>query len=49
MSVPAPTSLRFVLVDDTATFRGLLKDALQRRFQPRELRDFGDGQEALDA
>ncbi len=49
MSVPAPTSLRFVLVDDTATFRGLLKDALQRRFQPRELLDFGDGQEALDA
>lgn len=42
----APT---FVLVDDTATFRGLLKDALQRRFQPRVFRDFGDGRDALEA
>lgn len=45
-----PTSaaqLRFVLVDDTATFRGLLKDALQRRFQPLALLDFGDGRDAL--
>lgn len=47
MSAPAATSLRFVLVDDTATFRGLLKDALQRRFQPKELLDFGDGRDAL--
>ena len=49
MSAAAPSSLRFVLVDDTATFRGLLKDALQRRFQPAELLDFGDGREALAA
>lgn len=47
MSAPAATPLCFVLVDDTATFRGLLKDALQRRFQPKELLDFGDGRDAL--
>jgi DNA-binding NarL/FixJ family response regulator len=47
MSAPAANPLRFVLVDDTATFRGLLKDALQRRFQPKELLDFGDGRDAL--
>lgn len=48
MSAPAAaTTLRFVLVDDTATFRGLLKDALRRRFQPHVLLDFGDGREAL--
>ena len=40
-------NLRFVLVDDTATFRGLLKDALQRRFHPSELQDFEDGKDAL--
>ena len=48
--MPSPTvstALRFVLVDDTATFRELLKEALQRRFQPKELRDFGNGKEAL--
>lgn len=49
--MPAPPvttkALRFVLVDDTATFRGLLKDALQRRFQPRALLDFADGRDAL--
>ncbi len=48
--MPAPTpaaALKFVLVDDTATFRGLLKDALQRRFQPQSLLDFGEGREAL--
>lgn len=39
--------MRFVLVDDTATFRELLRDSLQRRFQPRELRDFANGREAL--
>jgi DNA-binding NarL/FixJ family response regulator len=49
MPAPATASLRFVLVDDTATFRGLLKDALQRRFQPKELLDFGDGHDALKA
>lgn len=42
-------ALRFILVDDTATFRGLLKDALQRRFQPKSLLDFGDGRDALEA
>lgn len=49
MSAAAPAALRFVLVDDTATFRGLLKDALQRRFQPQVFQDFGDGREALAA
>lgn len=44
--LPAPS---LVLVDDTATFRGLLKEALQRRFAPRQLLDFGDGREALAA
>jgi DNA-binding NarL/FixJ family response regulator len=48
--MPAATSaLRFVLVDDTATFRGLLKDALQRQFHPKELLDFGNGRDALAA
>ena len=47
MPTPPSSTLRFVLVDDTATFRGLLKDALQRRFQPATLLDFGDGREAL--
>lgn len=46
-SPAASSTLRFVLVDDTATFRELLKEALQRRFQPKELRDFGVGKEAL--
>jgi DNA-binding NarL/FixJ family response regulator len=46
---PAPaSSLRFVLVDDTATFRELLKEALQRRFRPKELHDFADGRAALE-
>lgn len=49
MPTASAAALRFVLVDDTATFRGLLKDALQRRFQPRELLDFGDGRDALKA
>ena len=47
MPISPPAALRFILVDDTATFRGLLKDALQRRFQPQSLLDFGDGREAL--
>jgi DNA-binding NarL/FixJ family response regulator len=42
------SSLRFVLVDDTATFRELLKEALQRRFRPKELHDFADGRAALE-
>ncbi len=45
-SSPA-SSLRFVLVDDTATFRELLKEALLRKFRPRELHDFADGRAAL--
>lgn len=50
MPPTAPVSSpHFVLVDDTATFRGLLKESLQRRFQPRTLRDFGQGQDALAA
>jgi DNA-binding NarL/FixJ family response regulator len=41
--------LRFVLVDDTETFRALLKQSLQRSFAPREFRDFGRGKDALAA
>lgn len=41
--------LNFVLVDDTASFRELLKASLQKRFQPRTLRDFADGRDALAA
>ena len=48
-AAPTTAALRFVLVDDTATFRGLLKDALQRRFQPQVFLDFGEGREALAA
>jgi len=43
---PAP---RIVLVDDTATFRALLKETLVQRFHPAQLRDFADGREALAA
>ena len=43
------TALRFVLVDDTETFRALLKQSLQRRFAPRDFRDFGRGKDALAA
>ncbi|HRE05292.1 MAG TPA: response regulator transcription factor [Opitutaceae bacterium] len=47
-AVPAPTSShRFVLVDDTTTYRGLVREALQSRFQPKELWDFADGRKAL--
>lgn len=49
MPSPAATGLRLVLVDDTVTFRELLRDSLQRRFQPRELRDFANGRDALAA
>lgn len=50
MSAPPHTvSVSFVLVDDTATFRGLLKEALQRRFRPHSFRDFGEGRDALDS
>ncbi|MBX3737870.1 MAG: response regulator transcription factor [Candidatus Didemnitutus sp.] len=49
MPAAPSAALTFVLVDDTATFRGLLKDALQRRFQPRALHDFGNAHEALAA
>lgn len=38
---------RFVLVDDTATFRELLREALQQRFPSLELKDFANGRDAL--
>jgi DNA-binding NarL/FixJ family response regulator len=47
MAATSHSTLRFVLVDDTATFRGLLKEALQKRFRPAEFLDYGDGREAL--
>lgn len=49
LQVNSGASQRIVLVDDTATFRGLLKETLQRRFNPRELLDFGQGRDALEA
>jgi DNA-binding NarL/FixJ family response regulator len=52
LSSQSPETLkspRIYLVDDTATFRGLLKESLLRGFNPKELRDFGQGKEALDA
>jgi len=39
----------FVLIDDTATLRELLKDVLMRRFAPCEVRDFVDGRDGLKA
>ncbi|MBI2513988.1 MAG: response regulator transcription factor [Opitutae bacterium] len=48
-STAAPVALHFVLVDDTATFRGLLKASLQQRFQPRVFQDFAQGADALAA
>ena len=49
-AVATPKSkLRIVLVDDTNTFRSLLKESLQQRFLPAELLDFADGREALAA
>jgi DNA-binding NarL/FixJ family response regulator len=44
-----PSNLRLVLVDDTVTFRELLKEALKRRFNPRELLDFSRVREATAA
>ncbi|MCF7688288.1 MAG: response regulator transcription factor [Cephaloticoccus sp.] len=47
-AVVVPKSkLRIVLVDDTNTFRSLLRETLQQRFQPAALLDFADGREAL--
>lgn len=47
-SVPSGAPHRsFVLIDDTATLRELLKDALTRRFTPCEVRDFEDGKDGL--
>jgi len=49
-AVATPKSkLRIVLLDDTNTFRSLLKETLQQRFLPAELLDFADGREALAA
>lgn len=51
--MPAPAhptpGLRIVLVDDTATYRALVKERLVQRFHPQELRDFADGRQALAA
>lgn len=43
----APAEARIVLVDDTATFRELVKESLGRNLRPKSLVDFGDGGEAL--
>lgn len=44
---PGAPHRSFVLIDDTATLRELLKDALTRRFTPCEVRDFEDGKDGL--
>jgi DNA-binding NarL/FixJ family response regulator len=44
---PAANARSFVLIDDTATLRELLKDAITRRFSPCEVRDFVDGKDGL--
>lgn len=41
------TKRRFVLIDDTATLRELLKEALKRRFAPCDVLDFEDGKDGL--
>lgn len=46
-SPSAANARSFVLIDDTATLRELLKDALLRRFAPCEVRDFVDGKDGL--
>lgn len=38
-----------VLIDDTITFRELLKESLQRKFSPTRLLDFTHGKDGLDA
>ncbi|BET65355.1 fimbria biosynthesis transcriptional regulator FimZ [Opitutales bacterium ASA1] len=43
----AAADSHLVLVDDTATFRELVKESLERNLRPRLLRDFGDGRQAL--
>jgi DNA-binding NarL/FixJ family response regulator len=48
-TMPATAQLNFVLVDDTATFRDLLKESLQRRFNSVVIRDYGQGSDALAA
>jgi len=50
LAVPPPipvAAARLVLVDDLATFRELVRESILRNLQPRELRDFADGREAL--
>ena len=42
-----PTACRFVLVEDDGLLRELLAEALRQRFEPRELRAFGEGAPAL--
>ena len=46
-ALPGANALSFVLIDDTATLRELLKDALIRRFAPCVVRDFVDGKDGL--
>lgn len=47
---PAATKVtRIILVDDTVTFRALVKERLQASFPQHELLDFGDARSALEA
>jgi DNA-binding NarL/FixJ family response regulator len=48
-AVPTAVALRIVLVEDTETFRVLLKGELQRRLRRCEVRDYALGREALNA
>lgn len=45
----APRAFSVVLIDDTITFRELLKEALQRRFAPSRILDFTHGKDGLAA
>ncbi|AHF91834.1 LuxR family transcriptional regulator [Opitutaceae bacterium TAV5] len=50
MTAPVATAgRRFVLIDDTATLRELLKDELARRFPGSTVLDFEDGKDGLAA
>lgn len=43
------SAVRFVVIDDSASFRELIRDALMRRFPRAEVRDFSLGREGLEA
>lgn len=44
-----PKACRFVLLEDDVLLRDLLKEQLQRKFEPKSLLDFTSGKAALEA